>query len=129
MLKRIVATVEIVALAGFLVMVALLLLKQPTKNLTALPPPSPAAVAGVTTVVDGQALFRSNCAGCHGGDGGGGIGPQLNGGAVTKSFSNAADELDFVKTGGRGMPAFQNQLNEAELQAVIDFTRTTLQSK
>lgn len=129
MLKRIVSTVEIVAVVSFVAMVGLLVLKQPTKNVTALPPPSPAAATGVTTPADGAALFRSNCAGCHGADGGGGIGPQLKDGAVIKSFSTAADETDFVIKGGGGMPSFRDRLTQAELQAIVDFTRTTLQSK
>jgi mono/diheme cytochrome c family protein len=131
MLKRVVAAAEIIAVVGFVIMVALLVVKQPTKNLTALPPRTtvPAGQTGSTAPPDGAQLFRSSCAGCHGGDGSGGIGPQLNGGAVTKSFSDAAAEISFVKGGAGGMPAFKDEMSEAEIQAVVDFTRTTLQSK
>lgn len=131
MFKRIVAVVEVIAVVSFVVMVALLLLKQPTKNLTALPPPTsvPIGQTGTTAAPNGAQLYKSNCAGCHGGDGGGGIGPQLRDGAVTKSFSDAASEVEFVKNGAGGMPAFRNRMSDAEVQAVVDFTRTTLQSK
>jgi mono/diheme cytochrome c family protein len=131
MFKRIVSVVEVVAVVGFVVMVGLLVLKQPTQHLTALPPRSsvPAGQTGVIAGSDGASLFRSNCAGCHGADGAGGIGPQLNGGQVTKSFSTAAAETDFITRGGGGMPAFRDQLSQAELQAIVEFTRTTLQSK
>jgi mono/diheme cytochrome c family protein len=131
MFKRIVVAVEVLALAGFVVMVALLLVKQPTKNLTALPPPTavPAGQTGTTTAPNGTQLYKSNCAGCHGGDGGGGIGPQLRDGAVISSFKDAASEVAFVKSGGSGMPAFSGRLTDAEVQEVVDFTRTTLQSK
>jgi mono/diheme cytochrome c family protein len=131
MFKRIVAAVEVVAVVGFVVMVALLLLHQPTKNLTALPPRTtvPAGQTGTTAAPNGAQLYKSSCSGCHGGDGGGGIGPQLRDGAVTKSFSDAASEVAFVKNGAGGMPAFRDQMSEAEIQAVVDFTRTTLQSK
>jgi mono/diheme cytochrome c family protein len=131
MLKRIVATVEVIAVAGFVVMAALLVLKQPTKNLTALPPPTtlPAGQIAPAGTPNGAQLYRSNCSGCHGGDGGGGIGPQLRDGAVTKDFKDAASQVSFVKSGASGMPAFRDRLSEAEIQAVVDFTRTTLQSK
>ena len=133
MLKRIVVALEIVAVVGFVVMVALLVVNQPTKNLTALPARSTVTVPGGQTATtgapNGAQLYRSNCSGCHGGDGGGGIGPQLRDGAVTSSFKDAASEVAFVKTGGSGMPSFNSQLSDAEIQAVVDFTRTTLQSK
>lgn len=131
MLKRTVTVLEIAAVVGFVAMVALLLVKQPTKNLTALPPRTTVTVPGgqpaATSPPDGAQLFKSNCAGCHGGDGGGGIGPQLSGGAVTSSFKDAASETAFITRGGGGMPSFKDQLTDAELQAVVDFTRTTLQ--
>ena len=130
MFKRIVSTVEIVAVVGFVVMVGLLVLKQPSKHLTTLPPRSTASAGqNASGAPDGASLFHSNCAGCHGADGTGGIGPQLNGGQVTKSFTTAAAEAAFIKQGAGGMPAFRDRLSETELQAIVDFTRTTLQSK
>ena len=128
MLKRIVAAVELIAVAGFVIMVVLLVVKQPTKNLTALPPRT-SVPAGQTAAPDGAQLYRSNCAGCHGGTGGGGIGPQLRDGAVLDAFKDAASQVAFVKSGASGMPAFRNQLSDAEVQAVVEFTRTALQSK
>lgn len=129
MLKRIVAATEIIAVVGFVVLVALLLLKQPTKNLTALPPrtTAPAGQTGTTAAPNGAQLYKSNCAGCHGGDGSGGIGPQLSDGRVTSSFRDAASEISFVNGGAGGMPAFKDQLSDAEIAAVVDFTRTALQ--
>jgi mono/diheme cytochrome c family protein len=131
MFKRVVSVVEVVAVVGFVVMVGLLVLKQPTKNLTALPPRTsvPAGHTGATAAPNGAQLYKSNCAGCHGGDGGGGIGPQLRDGAVTKKFSDSASQVSFVEGGAGGMPAFRNQLSDAEIKAVVEFTRTTLQSK
>jgi mono/diheme cytochrome c family protein len=37
--------------------------------------------------------------------------------------------VSFVKNGAGGMPAFRDRMSEAEIQAVVDFTRTALQSK
>jgi mono/diheme cytochrome c family protein len=132
MLKKIVAVTEIVAVVGFVVLVALLLLKQPTENLTALParttvPPGQPSVTGTTAAANGAQLYKSNCAGCHGGNGDGGVGPQLSDGRVTSAFGDAASEIPFVRRGASGMPAFDGQMSDAELQAVVDFTRTDLQ--
>lgn len=131
MLKRVVAAVEVIALAGFVVMAVLLVVKQPTKNLTALPPPTSLPSGQNTAVaiaVDGAQTYKLNCAGCHGGNGGGGIGPQLRDGAVISAFKDAASQLEFVKRGAPGMPAFGDRLSAAELEAVVEFTRTTLQN-
>ena len=131
MFKRIVAAVEVVAVVGFVVMVALLLLKQPTKNLTALPATnfgaggsdgrrlSPPDGAAVSLELRGLPWRRRRWR--HR--------PQLRDGAVTSSFKDAASEVSFVKSGAGGMPAFRDELSEAEIQAIVDFTRTTLQSK
>jgi mono/diheme cytochrome c family protein len=129
MFKRIVATIEVLALVGFVAMVVLLVVKQPTQNLTALPPPTSVASGQPAAAIDPALLFRLNCSGCHGGTGGGGIGPQLRDGAVLRSFKDAASEVAYVTNGGSGMPSFKDRLSAAEIQAVVDFTRTTLQSK
>ena len=131
MLKRVVAVVEVIAVAGFVVMVVLLVVKQPTKNLTALPPPTSVPSGQNTAVVvavDGAQVYKANCAGCHGGNGGGGIGPQLRDGAVISAFPDAASQVEFINGGAPGMPAFGDRLSAAELEAVVEFTRTTLQS-
>ena len=127
MFKRLVGVVQVIAAAGFVVMALLLITKQPTKHLTELPPPT--SVPAGQSAPSGAQLFTTNCAGCHGRDGGGGIGPQLRDGAVLRAFKDAASEVSFVKGGGGGMPSFEDRLSEADLQAIVEFTRTTLQSK
>jgi len=57
------------------------------------------------------AITYSTCAACHGGTGGGGVGPALNGGAVLKTFPKAADQLYWVLEGtagfkGLGIPTY-----------------------
>jgi mono/diheme cytochrome c family protein len=116
-LKRVVTVVEVVALLAFCVFVALLFIKQPTKA------PSAAAASNA----EGAALYADHCASCHGSDGSGDIGPRLNGGAVTQKYPTAAAEVTFVGNGGGRMPAFKTQLTQAQLQAVVDYTRTVLQ--
>ena len=119
MLKRVVAVAEGIAVAGFVVFVALLLLKQPES-------PSAAASAGNAA---GATIFDSQCARCHGANGDGDIGPKLNAGAVTQAFPTADAELVVVTYGRGGMPAFDKRLSPEQLRAVVDFTRNELQQR
>jgi len=48
----------------------------------------------------GGAVFAANCAACHGAGGGGGVGPQLSGGQVIKTWPKVADHISWVHTGG-----------------------------
>ena len=121
MLKRIVTVVEVLALAGFVLFVALLLLDQPSSK--------SASPSGTTGTIDGAAVFDSQCATCHGSKGQGGVGPKLNGGAVTSDFKDAPAEIVVVSGGRDGMPAFENRLSPEEIEAVVDFTRTGLQQR
>ena len=121
MLKRIVTVVEVLALASFVLFVALLLFDQPSSKSA---PPS-----GNAGAVDGAAVFDSQCATCHGSKGQGGVGPRLNGGAVTSDFKDARAEIVVVSGGRDGMPAFENRLSPEQLKAVVDFTRTGLQQR
>ena len=119
MLKRVVTVVEVVALLAFCVFVALLFIKQPSE-------PAPAAA---TSNADGAALFADHCASCHGSDGSGDGGPRLNGGAVTRQYPTVAAEITFVANGEGGMPAFKKQLTQAQLEAVVAYTRNGLPQK
>jgi mono/diheme cytochrome c family protein len=94
----------------------------------------------------------SNCAGCHGADGGGGVGYAFTEGQVLLTFPHIADQMRYVYygtegynaegidiygnpdrengphvTGERGvMPAFGEQLTGAEIVAVVCHERYTL---
>jgi len=64
----------------------------------------------------GQALFRSNCATCHGADGGGGTGPNL----TDDSYLNVKDVVDLhrvIADGlvGKGMPEWRSRFSEPQL--------------
>ena len=118
MLKRVVPVVEVLGIAAFVVFVALLLFKQPESGATT------AAGAG-----GGAATFESQCARCHGPKGEGGIGPKLNGGAVTRALPDAGAELVVVTNGRSGMPAFEGRLSPDQLRAVVEYTRTGLQQR
>jgi mono/diheme cytochrome c family protein len=73
---------------------------------------------------DGADLYRRSCASCHGGDGQGGIGPQLAG-SVTDKYT--PEEHAGVVLAGRGtMPAFGSTLSEDEIAAIVAYERTEL---
>ncbi len=50
---------------------------------------------------NGAAVY-GQCSSCHGATGGGGVGPQLSGGAVVKQFPKVADHLYWVMQGSVG---------------------------
>ena len=88
------------------------------------------------------------CVNCHGAQGQGGVGPQLAGGEVVKTFPNEADHMKFVSEGSSkikgqpygdpareggqriaasgGMPSFAGQLTEEEITAVVQYEREGL---
>ncbi|MDQ1372865.1 MAG: hypothetical protein QOJ09_203, partial [Actinomycetota bacterium] len=100
------------------------------------------------TAPDGAAIFRSaGCSGCHGATGEGGVGPALQHGGAKLTFPDVNDQINWVKTGSNpyagkpygdpnreggqrvakgGMPAFQGQLSDAEIQAVVQYEREQL---
>src|SRR4051794_24120864 len=75
-------------------------------------------------IAEGKALFRSNCAFCHGLTGGGGRGPSLASGRLLHG-STATEIKNVIHDGvpGTTMPAF-TQFEPAELDALATFVRT-----
>jgi len=120
-LRRISYVVEVLALAAAVLTVVLLFANSPTPA----PPASPAAVQAAGGI-DGAALYQRNCAGCHGGDGSGGIGPPLAGGRVVARFPDPAEQIAVVTDGRGGMPAFTGRLSAEEIAAIVEYTRTVL---
>lgn len=76
---------------------------------------------------DGARIFAARCSGCHGAQGEGLSGPQLTG-VVAERFPDPADQAAVVAEGRNGKPAFGSRLTPAELEAVVEFTRTRLGS-
>ncbi len=60
----------------------------------------PAGAVKLGNAAAGAAVFRATCAGCHGMDAGGGIGPRLAGAKVTLAQAKAQ-----IDNGGGTMPA------------------------
>lgn len=92
----------------------------------------------------GAATYTEACSGCHGGNGGGGVGPQLNGGEVLVTFPDFESHVAWVingspavngtpygdaarpdgqRTSRGGMQAFVNSLDAEELLAVVLYER------
>jgi mono/diheme cytochrome c family protein len=86
----------------------------------------PQQVVDAGDAAKGKQVFADNCAACHGGDGGGGTGPQLRG---QDQYTDAETVVDQVRGGGGGMPAFGDRLSEQELADVSAFVTKDLAAK
>lgn len=98
---------------------------------------------------EGHELYTGNavasCSGCHGAEGGGGIGPAFTDGAVVETFSNFEDHIRWVTLGSDGwasevggtygdvgkpvdggMPGFGEGLSEEEITLVVRYEREVL---
>ncbi|MCB0994790.1 MAG: c-type cytochrome [Acidimicrobiales bacterium] len=75
----------------------------------------------------GRDVFSSKCATCHGSSGGGGRGPKLAEGEVVRAYPDIADQVAVVRAGkGNGMPAFEGDLTDEQIDAVVAYTREVL---
>ena len=82
--------------------------------------PTTVAEPTESVVVSGADQFASNCAGCHGSGGEGGVGPALAGGLAR--FGSMEEVVTFVSTGVPGsMPGFETRLSSEEIEAVVDY--------
>ncbi len=79
------------------------------------PAATPASTAPAGEEVDGAVVFAGMCTGCHGEDGSGGIGPDLRG------EDDLAGIEATVRSGGGGMPGFEDTLSGAEISAVAEY--------
>ncbi|MCD1261229.1 cytochrome c [Paenibacillus athensensis] len=74
---------------------------------------APTAQAGAGA--DAEALYKSNCLSCHGGNLEGKIGPSL---AKVGGKLDEAKIAAKINNGGGGMPAFKSTLKEQDVQAL-----------
>lgn len=82
-------------------------------------PAAETSAGGATASADGAEVFKANCASCHtlaAADANGSFGTNLD-----ELKPDAATVSAQVKAGGGGMPAFEGQLDDAEIQAVSDY--------
>jgi mono/diheme cytochrome c family protein len=79
--------------------------------------------AGAGGLTAGERIYaQQGCGGCHGVQGGGGIGPALAGNVRLAEDSFVIDQ---ILHGGVGMPPFAHQLNDEQIAAVASHERTS----
>ncbi len=73
----------------------------------------------------GKEVYAANCVSCHQANGNGveGLFPALNGSAIVNG--PAADMINILLNGKNLMPAFKEQLNDADLAAVMTHERNS----
>jgi mono/diheme cytochrome c family protein len=74
---------------------------------------------GNASADDPKALFTSNCAGCHtfaAAESSGTVGPNLD-----QSSLPADGIAEQIRSGGGGMPPFEGQLTDEQIQALAEF--------
>lgn len=70
----------------------------------------------------GKATFESTCSTCHGLDGGGAMGPNIQGIPFTLGMAATTNVIKNGMSGG--MPAFGSQLNATQIQQVVQYLLT-----
>jgi len=79
------------------------------------------AMAESTAAEKGLAIFKAECAMCHGENLQGGIGPALTGPKFLYG-STLADHIRVISSGTpKGMPAFEKQLGTEKIRAVANY--------
>lgn len=78
------------------------------------------------SLLEGQRIYVTQCAACHGADGEGGIGLRLAGGALVEKYPDIEAQVGVITNGRADMPAFKNTLSPAEIEAVARFERESL---
>jgi len=69
----------------------------------------------------GAELFEVSCAGCHLGDGSGGLGPALDAGSNAASLSDE-QIARVIRVGPGTMPAF-DRLTDAQIDSIVTHVR------
>jgi len=83
----------------------------------------------VAASADGKSLFMDNCSACHQATGKGvkGAFPPLAGSALVQGDGRLA--ATTVLNGRAGMPAFKDDLSDADLSAILTYVRSSWGNK
>lgn len=82
-------------------------------------PAARGAGQGAASSDEGKTLFEGNCAGCHGIDGSGAMGPNIRHAAASLG-PDGIESLVTVGFIGSGMPTF-GQLGDAKIHQIVDY--------
>lgn len=74
-------------------------------------------------IIQGWDVYRGRCAQCHGADGGGGVGLNLQN---IETRLTDDEQRVVIENGRRRMPAFGSTLSDDDIDAVIRFSREVL---
>lgn len=87
------------------------------------------AASSPVLAADGRQLYLDNCAACHQETGKGiaGAFPALAGSKVV--LGDPKEPITRVLNGRGGMPAFQNDLSDAEISAILTYVRASWGNK
>lgn len=85
-----------------------------------------ANAAPVSATADPAALYQQNCASCHGADRLGGMGPALLPENLGRLRKGEAERVIAKGRAATQMPAFGDQLSEAEIKALTELVYTPL---
>lgn len=83
-------------------------------------------VSGDPELQLGREVYNTNCARCHGPEGGGGVGNKLSDGAVAQRFPDIEDHIAVIVEGVGSMPAWEGTLTPEEIRAVARYEREAL---
>ncbi len=101
--------------------VVLVVLFAATAPAVASPSPSPSPpIEASPGASPGGVVFAENCSGCHGIRGEGGFGPTL----AAAGFASLVAPM--VEEGGIRMPAFGDQLSDAQIQGVAEYVAASI---
>ncbi len=88
--------------------------------------PADAGGAPDAELAAGRDVWVASCSRCHGGDGSGGAGPNVQG-PWGEDRSPDATEMTRIVVEGRGaMPGFGSSLDDSEVEAVVRYMREVL---
>jgi ubiquinol-cytochrome c reductase cytochrome c subunit len=82
--------------------------------------PSPTASPSPPGELSGRQIYQQNCAQCHGVNGEGGIGPNI------QDITDVARAEQAVRTGPGAMPSFEGVLTDEQISAVARFVAEEL---
>ena len=101
--------------------------------------PAAGGVDPIAELTAGKEIYTARCQACHLEDGGQGVGPVLNGGAVIETFPGCEAQIEWVSLGSgnwpedtygaqgkpvnSGMPAFISQITMDEIKQVVFYER------